>query len=209
MEGNQLCLQNLQNDFALFQNKFDISVKEMNNKLVDIQYRLDNNDHQIKRVAKSLYGNIQQVIETGKANVQRTMEAQQDIFQRKLTHLMDTGANDFQANLQRICDIYENNLTQLSDQTVEAIQKEIFVTSDDATSSFNKQVESATANFLRQVKEATNKIQDILAKLPTSTNAAATPAANTAQAETTEPIKPQPASRWNVSPEIIAKLSTF
>ncbi len=61
-------------------------------------------------MAKSLQVSLQQVIESSKVSIQDTMEAQKDIFQRKLTHIMDNNINDFKSMLHGACNPYETEI---------------------------------------------------------------------------------------------------
>ena len=180
VEVNQTRLQNLQTEFTLFQNKFELSIKDFNAKLADVQYRLDINDNQVRRVAKLVQGNVNQAIETGKVSINQTMEAQKDIFQRKLTHLMDTNATEFRSTIQGICKSHDTHvkaeLDQFSDQTTERILKELYAAADDATNSFNAQVEIATARFLSQVQKATTSTESAMRDQPIAAKTNPTPA---------------------------------
>ena len=195
IENNQVRLHNLQVEFNLFQNKFDLSIKDINNKLVDMHYRLDNYNVQNKRIGKSLQGNIYQIIESGKTSFQQTMEAQKDIFQRKLTHLMDSNADDFLTNIRNICKSNTidtpPDIEGAADRATERILKEIYKAADETTDGFNKQVESATSKFLQQVTTATDNIQSLLQQTNTCTAATtSTPAAPT------DPSAQRNETRW-------------
>jgi len=97
-------------ELALLKTKFDVSLKDFNNRLANYHLRLEQNDLQIKTMAKSLQVSLQQVIESSKVSIQGTMEAQKDIFQRKLTHIMDNNVKDFKSMLRGTCNTYETEI---------------------------------------------------------------------------------------------------
>ncbi|MFN9983157.1 MAG: hypothetical protein ACK53Y_24735, partial [bacterium] len=97
-------------ELTLFKTKFDVSLKDFNNRLANYHFRLEQNDLQIKKMAKSLQVSLQQVIESSKVSIQGTMEAQKDIFQRKLTHIMDNNVKDFKSMLRGTCNTYETEI---------------------------------------------------------------------------------------------------
>jgi len=109
-ETSQITLHNMTTELALLKTKFDVSLKDFNNRLANYHLRLEQNDLQIKTMAKSLQVSLQQVIESSKVSIQGTMEAQKDIFQRKLTHIMDNNVKDFKSMLRGTCNTYETEI---------------------------------------------------------------------------------------------------
>ena len=80
-----------------------------------------------------------------------TMEAQIDIFQRKLTQAMDSKIGEFGTKLQ---DIVDKSNVQIDSWTDKA-QLDLYSTADEATTSFNKQVEVSSERFANTIATAT------------------------------------------------------
>ena len=189
--NSQLKLQNLKNEFHLFQTKFDITAKDINTRLTDYHFRLEANEKHMKNMGKNLQASLQQVIETSKQQVLSTMEAQVDIFQRKLVQIMDSKLVEFGKQLQD-AEVKRNNIfTANIDSWTDKAQGEIYSAADEATNSFNQQVKASSDRFAQMVAAATEKATIPARKDTTTTEQAGT------------------ASRWNVTQETRDQLNQF
>jgi 3-methyladenine DNA glycosylase AlkC len=180
---------------ALLKTKFDVSLKDFKNRLANYHFRLEQNDLQIKKMAKSLQVSLQQVIESSKVSIQDTMEAQKDIFQRKLTHMMDNNVKDFKSMLRGACNTYETeiqrreqifygNLEGIADKVMEKTHRELYTTAEDALATLNNQIGEVTTQLMDNINHTTSTVEPPVA--------------------TTVPDVPQSgsnASRWNIDPQ--------
>jgi len=194
-ETSQVTLHNMTTELTLFKTKFDVSLKDFNNRLANYHFRLEQNDLQIKKMAKSLQVSLQQVIESSKVSIHGTMEAQKDIFQRKLTHIMDNNINDFKSMLHGACNPYETeiqrreqkfygNLEGIADKVIEKTHKELYTTAEDALATLNNQIGEVTTQLMDNINHTTSTVEPPVA--------------------TTVPDVPQSgsnASRWNLDPQ--------
>jgi hypothetical protein len=193
--SNQNKLHNMQTEFDTLKTKFDFSLKDFNRKLMDYHLWLDNNDTQIKTMAKSLHTSLQQVIESSKNSIQSTMEAQKDLlFQCKLTHIMDTNLSDFGSMIRGSCNTHEtkthhretkfsSTLESIADKIMDKAQKELYSNVEDAVVLHNQQATNATSQLLDTIRGATeNSVANAESHVPANTT-------------------PNPTgSHWNVDP---------
>jgi hypothetical protein len=199
LTGDDNKLRNLCIELMQFANKMDVSLKTFHNRIVDINVRLDATDDRIKNHGRDLQGTLQQNLESSCTTLTKIMNAQVEIFQRRLTRAMDTQTDKLTMGMTTLANKQQELLTDAElaiDRLMDQAQHDLFATAEEATNNLNTYADKITKK-LQQTSHAKPNEQSSNSTVDAGTN------------DTDINHNTAPTSRWNVDPRERAHLENF
>ena len=151
-------LSNMRIEFDMLQTQLTVALKDFNNRIIDMNVRMDAGDHRLSRQSKTIDQAVQNAIQEGKRQISDAFSSQLASFNLQLKTAAQGAIlafkEDVRAELTRV-DMTSSNavirlqeqIARISESATDKAQSDLFVTLDQLTDSLNAQAHELIATI--------------------------------------------------------------